>query len=364
MKPPAFCFNLILASTALSDIEGISAAGATAVDRRHTPKLDAEFLALQKSGPSCIPLSPLGICSPVVLTRAALSFVDHELKVFDVGANVTPECDLQKIRHKAVAHDCTKRAAMSLDLAQAIFDQGREYGASVDPLQQQVLAECVPGGTTTARMVLESLDVSCAGLISDSLPPEMQEMGAIKSELVSVALARANQESLDSTGENLKAHCTREPLYAVAQSGDAFQAFAAGFIIGAVHAGTTSIVLAGGTQMLAVFHLTKRLIEAKSAIDKTDAADLSDHCFVATTPWIMQDSYSDIETLANKIGAPLKAIAFSLGPSMHRGLRAYEEGNVKEGVGAGGALYLAKTTAGVDDARLLAKIDSVYSQVI
>lgn len=364
MKFPDVCFNLILASTALSDIDGISAAGATAQDRRRTPALDAEFLALKKIGPNCIPLSPLGICSPVVLTRAALSFVDHELKVFDVGASITPKCDLQTVHYKAVAKDCRQSPAMPFDLAFAIFDQGRRSGKSAQPQQQQVLAECVPGGTTTASLILESLNVSCEGLVSNSLPPQMQDLTILKNKVIEAALLRANKDCTSSTGQNLKERCQQEPLYAVAQNGDAFQAFAAGFIIGALENGVKSILLAGGAQMLAVYHLTASLKKAMPTQIKIDATDLSNRCLVATTPWIMHDRHSDIRTLATAVGATLHAEDFTLGSSVHKGLRAYEEGNVKEGVGAGGALYLAKNVARVDDATLLSQIESVYSLVL
>ncbi|HNN61871.1 MAG TPA: hypothetical protein PKH78_02465, partial [Candidatus Obscuribacter sp.] len=65
-------FHLVLGGTELSDLPGLSAAGATPEDRRKTPALDADALrrSLSHKEKVRLPASPAGITSPVVLTKA------------------------------------------------------------------------------------------------------------------------------------------------------------------------------------------------------------------------------------------------------------------------------------------------------
>jgi len=76
---------------------------------------------------------------------------------------------------------------------------------------------------------------------------------------------------------------------------------------------------------------------------------------------VARDTTADTAALAQLLGAPYVASGLSLSKSQHSGLRAYEEGHVKEGVGAGAALLLASVMAMIDEQTLLTTIDSFYS---
>jgi NaMN:DMB phosphoribosyltransferase len=63
---------------------------------------------------------------------------------------------------------------------------------------------------------------------------------------------------------------------------------------------------------------------------------------VGTTRWVADDRTGDTVGLAAQIGAvPLLTTEYQLHDSAYEGLRAYEQGYVKEGVGAGGLMLYA-----------------------
>ena len=64
---------------------------------------------------------------------------------------------------------------------------------------------------------------------------------------------------------------------------------------------------------------------------------------VATTRWIIEEEQSDLAGLLEQIDprVGLAAAGLRFSPKAPRGLRLYEQGYGKEGVGAGGALVAA-----------------------
>ncbi|MBZ0187103.1 MAG: hypothetical protein K8F91_12725, partial [Candidatus Obscuribacterales bacterium] len=87
-------FYLCVGSTKSSDIEGISAAGSNAEARRLTPRFDAEALVLgETTDGESIPVSPAGIVSPVVLTRASLKVMESDIRIVDCGSFMPPRID-------------------------------------------------------------------------------------------------------------------------------------------------------------------------------------------------------------------------------------------------------------------------------
>ena len=82
-----------------------------------------------------------------------------------------------------------------------------------------VLAECVPGGTTTAAAVLRALGFKADKLLSSSIPGNK---GIVQKNLIDAAFARLDQ----SIGlENLTTEIETDPLQAVTYLGDPMQAF-------------------------------------------------------------------------------------------------------------------------------------------
>ena len=128
------------------------------------------------------------------------------------------------------------------------------------------------------------------------------------------------------------------------------QIAAAGMAIAASrHCG---VLLAGGTQMLAVYALAQALAITKHAMSLTKLNSGIDEQYspiwepkqvvVGTTRWVVEDPTGDTIGLAREIGSvPLLATQLSFATSGYPQLQAYERGFVKEGVGAGGCAIAA-----------------------
>lgn len=105
--------------------------------------------------------------------------------------------------------------------------------------------------------------------------------------------------------------------------------------------------------MLAVYALANQLAH-------NQACQLN-NIMVATTKWVAHDQWAETAKLARLVDAPFVASHFALTESCHAGLRAYEEGHVKEGVGAGATILLANLLARIDEPTILQTIDSFYT---
>ena len=90
---------------------------------------------------------------------------------------------------------------------------------------------------------------------------------------------------------------------------------------------TGTLVLAGGTQMLAVSALIKALGQPLPP--------------VVTTSYVRDDPTANVPALAGQIGVHVTYVDPGFGDLGHAGLARYCIGEVKEGTGAGGAMYLA-----------------------
>ncbi|MBS2008219.1 MAG: hypothetical protein JST01_14315 [Cyanobacteria bacterium SZAS TMP-1] len=384
-------FALALAGTEMSDLDGVSAAGASAASRRLTPKLDAEALLRGRTaGGESLPSSPAGVTSPVVVTRACLSLLPHRLTIFDCGTFSAPEVEHTSLKEKCPAvpaKNFTTANSMSAAQVQALFAEGLTAGrrqsdegltagrrqsdeARTDSTTKNltVLAECVPGGTTTALALLRALGIAADGLLSSSIQGKKP---TLKEELVQTGLQRIESE----LGKNFREVFRNNPLKAVECLGDPMQAFAAGFCLGALDSDDEdrcpAVILAGGSQMLAVYALVRAIIEAGMPdFDNIDRQKLSlradRRLAVITTKWVARDPFADTRALAELVGAPYMAATCDFSKSLHAGLRAYEDGHVKEGVGAGAALALAaladaSATAGDT---IVAAIDRHYDEMI
>lgn len=129
---------------------------------------------------------------------------------------------------------------------------------------------------------------------------------------------------------------------------------AAGVIAGASR--KIPVIMAGGTQMAAVLAIIKGM----------DAGALK-NVAIGTTRWITADKCSSIADLVKQIGkVPIIAANLDFSQSKYDGLRIYETGLVKEGVGAGGSTIAAITgSKGAINARaMLTDIDATYERLM
>ena len=323
---------LVLAATQTAEHEGISAAGSTVASRRYTALADAELLihgpARQRRWP--LPPLPAGV-SPALLSHVAARRLTLRPQVAALGLAQKPDFPHLHIEplDQGPSACLSSGAAMPLPRVQHLWRQGELLGRRLQrPL---VVAECVPGGTTTAQAVLTALGVEVAHLISGSaLHPPQQ----LKRELVFRGLQRAS----------LGSHPAAEQILAAV--GDPFQAFAAGVLVGALSSGQP-LLLGGGCQMLAVLAL------ALEALPASQRERLAAQVLIGTTGWLADEGAATasqapfeglVDATAGHVAAPLSVLACGVrfGGSAHQPLRDYERGYVKEGVGAGALLLLAQ----------------------
>ncbi len=325
---------LLLAATETANIDGISAAGSTAQSRRQTAAADAELLRYGPATrrPHALPPLPAGV-SPALIGHVVLRELGmlQRLKVVDLGCLIAPAVEHLRLPHPAgagPAHCLGSGRALHPARVEALITLGQRWGEHLHPAQPLLLAECVPGGTSTALAVLLGLGIEADGLVSGSL---RHSAHALKSQLARQGLAAAG------LAPNLgDADQARAVLAAV---GDPMQPLAAALCLAAAHQ-RVPVVLAGGSQMAAVLALALAL--APAPLRPCVAANT----LLATTAWVMDEADSQLGLLLERIGArwdvPLqwRASQLRFQSCRSQALRDYERGYVKEGVGAGGLAVL------------------------
>jgi NaMN:DMB phosphoribosyltransferase len=143
-------------------------------------------------------------------------------------------------------------------------------------------------------------------------------------------------------------------MAAIAAVGDPMIPAAAGFIIGAAR--KVPVLMAGGTQMAAVLSIIKAM-----------EPEVMGNIALGTTKWIVNDKTSDIRDLVRQSGrVPILAANFDFTNSRLSGLRIYETGLVKEGVGCGGATIAAicSSKGKIDSATMLSEIEKSYDRLM
>lgn len=329
---------VVLAATRTAEVPGISAAGSTSESRRYTAIADAELLL---QGPVLqprwsLPPLPAGV-SPALISWVAAQCLGLHPRVAALGLAQQPHFPHLRFEPPLFsASDCLSSGrAMDPARVMQLWERGRRFGAALRrPL---VLAECVPGGTTTAQAVLRGLGMPVDALVSGSaLHPPV----TLKRRLVIEGLERAGLPDAVN------------PQALIAAVGDPFQALATGLAVGAMQA-RQPLLLAGGSQMLAVAAL------ALSGCPQTDRAAMAASLLLGTTAWLADEQLGGgaaafpqlLQAATTHLEVPLLALASGLRfhGSRHEELRAYELGHVKEGVGAGGLALLAQLRGwGVD----------------
>ncbi|GAB4536290.1 MAG: TIGR00303 family protein [Pleurocapsa sp.] len=341
-RSPAF--SCILGFTATGLIPGISAAGATPQQREYTAIADAEFLALGVRSHYQHPLPILTAgASPTFISRAVIEALNIPLHLFNAGLIHRPT--VENIDLNGVAARCLSSGrAMDLEVVQHLFQQGLIWGKKLaQTADYLIIGECVVGGTTTALGVLTGLGIEAKNKINSSHPRCNHGQ---KWSLVTTGLSKANL--LPRRDRAI------DPLAVVAAVGDPMQIVAAGMAISASEIG--GVMLAGGTQMLAVYALIEGII------NYYDLQAQTENIVVGTTRWVAEDPTGDTVGLAKIIGGvPLLATGLSFSTSRYPGFRAYSQGYVKEGVGAGGCAIAAHLKQDWTPTQLLTVIETLFA---
>lgn len=336
-------FVCVISYTKTCEIPGITVAGANPELLQYTPAADVEFL--YHGACRCInavPATPDGKPTPALITRAALKAAEIPLIVVDAGSKIKPDVPYVTLE---VEHgeNIANGHALKMESVKKCFDNGVKLGNKLgETMKYVVIGESIPAGTTTALGVLLAMGVDAKFKVSSSMPENPHELK------VSTVEHGMKAASIDFGS------LADKPFEAVSYMGDPMIPGVAGIAIGASK--NSQVMLAGGTQMAAVLSVI-------NAIDKKTL----DNIVIGTTKYILDDSSSDLRQLVNSIAeVPILSSDPQLGRSKKEGLRAYANGFVKEGVGAGGACIAAmlKSQGSIDGNRLLHEIEREYERTI
>ncbi|MEH2443384.1 nicotinate mononucleotide-dependent phosphoribosyltransferase CobT [Nostoc sp.] len=360
-------FACVLGFTETGLIPGISAAGRTPEDRKYTACADAEFLYYGPEHKAQYPLPPLAAgASPVLISRAVFESLNIPVYLFNAGLPqppAVPVIDLGGTSAKCLSGG----AAMEVTTVKHLFKQGLIWGERLATNIQQgyvILGECVVGGTTTALAILTGLGIDAAGKVNSSHPVcnHGQKWALVQAGLEKIMGSRgllAGSKEQDDIYQS-QILTSVDPLKLVASVGDPMQVVVAGMAIAASR--SCGVMLAGGTQMLAVYALISAIAQVYALSWQPEAV------VVGTTRWVAEDPTGATVDLALSLGEgsltqsgkipPLLATDLSFADSRYPQLRAYEQGFVKEGMGAGAACIAAYLSQNWQQHQLLAAIES------
>ena len=336
-------FACVFGFTATGLIPGISAAGATPAERQYTAIADAEFLAqgVQANYQHPLPLLTEGI-SPTFISRGITETLNIPTYLFNAGLPCEPK--IKTINLQGVAANCISTGnAIPLAKVHFLFKQGLEWGEKLSKESEYlILGECVVGGTTTALAVLTALGIQANGLVNSSHPRCNHQQ---KWSVVQAGLSQTNL--LDQSNN--------DPFEVIAAVGDPMQIVVAGMAMAASR--SAGVMLAGGTQMLAVYALIEAIFNTNNV-----SAQLS-QIVVGTTRWVAEDLTGNTVSLAKVIGGvPLLTTGLNFATSRYPGFRAYSAGYVKEGVGAGGCAIAAHLMQNWTSTQILIVIENLFAR--
>lgn len=336
-------FVCVISYTKTCEIPDITVAGANPELLKYTPAADVEFLYHGKC--KCIntvPATPDGKPTPALITRAALQASKIPLVIVDAGSKIKPNVPYTTVGEES-GENIADGYALNIESVKKSFENSIKFGRELaETMKHIVIGESIPGGTTTALGVLLSMGIDAKFKVSSSMPenPHTLKLSAVERGMRSASISFGS--------------LAKKPFEAIACMGDPMIPGVAGIAIGASN--NSNVMLAGGTQMAAVLSIV-------NAIDK----DALNNIVVGTTRYIIEDRSSNIHELIGSIAdVPILSCDPKLGKSKKEGLRAYANGFVKEGVGAGGACIAAmlKSNGEIDSERLLYEIEREYERAI
>lgn len=334
-------FVCVIATTDTAKIPGLSAAGANPSITDFTPPADVELLLLGKCRCiSGVPVTPDGIPTPALITMSALHLAKIPLLIVNAGSRVRPRIPFVDLGGSPGRDIRTGKAVDNVD---EVLHNAQILGEHLaDVCDYLVVGESIPGGTTTALGVLLAMGFNAQGKVSSSMPanPHMLKLKTVEDGL-RAALIRPGDFK-------------EQPLKAIEHFGDPMIAATTGITVGASK--DVPVVMAGGTQMAPVLATLAKINR-----------ELLNNVAIGTTRWITGDSKSDIRGIVSEIASvPILAADLDFSSSKHAGLRAYEKGVAKEGVGAGGSTIsaMAKSSGEITMNCLMTEIEKNYEKLV
>ena len=331
MKSSRFLFSFVISYTETCEIPRITFAGADMKSIQFTPPADAEYLhygyckTIDK-----IPMTPDGKPTPGLLTKTALESSSIPHLTINAGSKILPQLPFIETGLHFGKNISINDAMTDSQVSHAV-DYGRIVGRSLASLTDcLVIGESIPGGTTTALAVLRGLGFDAK--VSSSIPNNPIEL---KNQIVDSAVKRIDSD---------------HPYSVVAKVGDPMIPFVAGMLSSG--SDVSKIMLAGGTQMLAVLAFATKI------------GFNEENTVIGTTSYITEDKSANFTNLVEKI-ADIPAISINPGleNSRHLGLKAFSEGFAKEGVGAGGSIISSMIKTGNNSIKYLDLVEHEYRRL-
>lgn len=330
-----------IGSSKTSTIPGVSIAGASPQLTLYTPAVDMEYLFLGKPlSTEHIPVTPEGIPTPALITRAVLEKSGIPYIVVDTGSYIEPRIPHMVLPSRLAGERIDTGKALPVNTVENLYKESRMLAERIiENVDVVILGESIPGGTTTALGTLVALGYNAWNMTSSAGPNNPRNL---KKKIVEAGLEK---------NPDLP---TNNPFKAVAGLGDPVHISMAGFLEGALTRGLKTI-LAGGTQMAAVLAIARAL-----------GLELKGNVIIGTTKWIVIDESSDIVGLIDMVApeTPIVAYNYDFSNAPYEGLRYYEKGYVKEGVGAGGTSIAATAVKGLGPDELISSIYEEYSRLV
>ena len=310
-------FLLTIGTTETSKISGLSGAGASPELTEYTPAADAEFMVLgnvrctQEAAETVV--GDAAAPTPARLTKAALQLANIPFVIIDAGSKIKPDVEYVSFG-KEYGRDI--RTGKGILNPLEIFENAKDLGAELSRRHEMlIIGESIPAGTTTALGVLKALGYEANEKVSGSMPHNPHDL---KSNVVNEGLENAGIKPGEA-----------DAIQAIGAVGDPTLPAVAGLVLGS----DIPIILAGGTQMAATCAIIKSI---------QPSFDFS-RINLATTVFVAGDETADLFGILNQIddNITVHVVDPRFEESEHKGLQNYLKGFVKEGAGAGGAMFTA-----------------------
>jgi len=322
-------FVLIISGTELGTTPGLSAAGSNPQMVAYTAPADAEVLWMGKPQIiDALPVDPEGHPTPALISRAAYLEAHFPILVVRAGTFLPPTVPYLET---SVSPGKDPRQGKAVAEVFSLWEKGKRLGEELSKTQNHlVIAESLPGGTTSALCVLRALGYN--GMVSSAFP---HNPVSLKEQVW--------QETSSFHGISYGA-LKGKGLKAIEICGDPMQAVVAGLVEGARP--QCQVVLAGGTQMLAASAVLRHQGYRRPLL-------------VATTRYVVEDKSAHFREIAQQLGVDVYSAPLDFSHSSFPGLADYERGFVKEGVGAGGAIWYAEKL-GVAAQTVISRVEELY----